>query len=424
MKKPRTIGPDAPTPPDRIGADNGGGTGDTGGPGAGASPTAGSSGIRRRHLLAGLSAAGLSAAGLLAACGRDDEPAAARGETAADCEAEPIEWKMVTTWPKDFPGLGTGANKLAEYIQRLSGGRLRVRVYGGNELVPPFEVFDAVSQGIAEMGHGASYYWKGKAPAAQFFAGVPFGMTAQEMNAWLYYGDGMTLWRETYAPFGLIPFAVGNSGAQMGGWFNKEIHSVEDLRGLKMRIPGLGGEVLRLAGGTPQNIPGAELFTALQTGTIDATEWVGPYNDLAFGLFRAARYYYTPGWHEPGTTLEGLVNQQAFDALPEDLQAVVEIACQAANLDMLSELMARNGQALKTLREEHGVAIRAFPGPVIEELRRLTPQVLQDIADGDPQSARVYDSFKTFMANVREWTRVSDHAILESRRDESYTLLD
>ncbi len=219
---------------------------------------------------------------------------------------------MVTTWPRDFPGLGTGANYLARIIGEMSGGRLTVKVFGGNELVPPFEVFDAVQRGTAEMGHGGAYYWKGKMPASPFFSSVPFGLTGSEINGWFYHGGGLELYHELYAPFGVIPWPIGNSGTQMGGWFNREINSVDDLKGLKMRIPGFGGEVLMRVGGTPVNIPGAELFTALQSGTIDATEWVGPMNDLAFGLFRAAKYYYYPGWHEPGTALEGIVNAEAY----------------------------------------------------------------------------------------------------------------
>ena len=249
--------------------------------------------------------------------------------------APTYKWKMVTTWPKNFPGLGTGANKLAQLITEMSGGRIKVKVYGAKELVPAFEVFDAVSRGTAEMGHGASYYWKGKSEAAQFFSAVPFGLNAQEMNAWLYYGGGMELWQELYAPFNLIPAAAGNTGVQMGGWFNKEIKSVADLKGLKMRIPGLGGEVLKRAGGTPVSLPGGEIYTSLQSGAIDATEFVGPYNDLAFGLYKAAKHYYYPGWHEPGTTLEAMMNKKAFEALPKDLQSIVLNACKVVNQDML-----------------------------------------------------------------------------------------
>ncbi|MBE9567764.1 MAG: TRAP transporter substrate-binding protein, partial [Proteobacteria bacterium] len=218
-----------------------------------------------------------------------------------------IKWKMVTTWPKNFPVLGTGANELAKLITEMSDGRIKVKVYGAGELIPAFEVFDAVSRGTAQIGHGSAYYWKGKIEEAQFFSTVPFGMNAQEMTAWLYYGGGMELWKETYEPFGIIPAAAGNTNVQMAGWFNKEINGVDDLKGLKMRIPGLGGEVLKRAGGTPVNLPGGELFTSLKTGAIDATEWVGPYNDLAFGLHKAAKYYYYPGWHEPGTTLEAII---------------------------------------------------------------------------------------------------------------------
>jgi len=256
---------------------------------------------------------------------------------------------MVTTWPKNFPGLGTGANDLAKLITEMTGGRLSVKVYGANELVPAFEVFDAVSRGTAQMGHGAAYYWKGKSEAAQFFSAVPFGLTAQEMNGWLYSGGGMELWQELYEPFGLIPAAAGNTGVQMAGWFNKQINSPADLKGLKMRIPGLGGEVLKRAGGTPVSLPGGEIFSSLKTGAIDATEWVGPYNDLAFGLHKAAKYYYYPGWQEPGTTLEALINKQAFEELTKDLQSIVLNACKVVNQQMLTEYTTRNQQALNTL---------------------------------------------------------------------------
>jgi TRAP-type mannitol/chloroaromatic compound transport system substrate-binding protein len=322
---------------------------------------------------------------------------------------------MVTTWPKNFPGLGTGANNLAKLISEMSGGRLTVKVYGASELVPAFEVFDAVSSGTAQMGHGAAYYWKGKSEAAQFFAAVPFGMTAQEMNAWLYYGGGMQLWEEVYAPFGVLPTAAGNTGLQMGGWFNKEINGVEDLQGLKMRIPGLGGEVLKRAGGTPVNLPGGEIFTSLQSGTIDATEWVGPYNDLAFGLYKAAKYYYYPGWHEPGTTLECLFNKQAFEALPVDLQSIVSNACRVANADMLAEYTARNNTALQTLVNEHHVDVREFPKPVLDKLRSISEQVVAEIAAHDALSAQVYESYLNFRQQVVAWHDISERTYLNVR---------
>jgi TRAP-type mannitol/chloroaromatic compound transport system substrate-binding protein len=331
-------------------------------------------------------------------------------------EAKPEhKWKMVTTWPKNFPGLGTGANKLAELIGEMSGGRIQVKVYGAQELVPAFEVFDAVSAGTAEMGHGAAYYWKGKSEAAQFFSTVPFGMTAQEMNGWLYYGGGLELWSELYGNFGLVPAPAGNTGVQMGGWFNKEINSVEDLKGLKMRIPGLGGEVFKRAGGTPVNLPGGELFTSLQSGAIDATEWVGPYNDLAFGLYKAATYYYYPGWHEPGTTLEAMINKEVFEGLPKDLQSIVMNACAVVNQDMLAEYTARNPTALQTLVDEHKVDLRKYPDDVIAKLRELSAEVVAEIADKDDFSKRTYASYQKFLSQSREWSAISELTYLQSR---------
>jgi TRAP-type mannitol/chloroaromatic compound transport system substrate-binding protein len=325
------------------------------------------------------------------------------------------KWKMVTTWPKNFPGLGTGANKLAALIGEMSGGRIKVKVFGAKELVPAFEVFDAVSRGTVEMGHGAAYYWKGKSEAAQFFATVPFGMTAQEMNGWLYYGGGLELWTELYSPFGLIPAPAGNSGVQMGGWFNKEINSVADLSGLKMRIPGLGGEVLKRAGGTPVNLPGGELFTSLQSGAIDATEWVGPYNDLAFGLYKAAKYYYYPGFHEPGTTLEALINRAAFAALPADLQSIVLNSCRVVNQDILAEYTARNPVALQTLLEKHGVDMRPYPDDVIVKLKQLAEEVVSEIAQKDELSRKVFASYKKFLQQTKEWSRISELSYLRAR---------
>jgi len=329
--------------------------------------------------------------------------------------ARKIKWKMVTTWPKNFPGLGTGANYLAKLINEMSGGRMKVKVYGAGEIVPAFEIFDAVSSGTAQMGHGASYYWKGKSEAAQFFAAVPFGLNAQEMNAWLYHGGGMKLWEETYKPFGLIPSASGNTGVQMAGWFNREINTVADLKGLKMRIPGLGGEVLKQAGGTPVSLPGGEIFTSLQSGAIDATEWVGPYNDLAFGLYKAAKYYYYPGWHEPGTTLECFINQKAFDKLPKDLQVIVKQACKVANQDMLAEYTARNNTALHTLVTKHKVQLKPLPNDVLATLKKLSDEVVGDVAAKDPMSKKVYQSFSKFREQVVAWHDISERAYLNAR---------
>ena len=339
-------------------------------------------------------------------------------DTAATPEAastQTFKWRMITTWPKNLPGLGTAPERMAERLRTMSSGRLDIKVYGAGELVGAFEVFDAVSGGTAQMGHGAAYYWRGKLPVAAMFATVPFGMTAQEMNAWLHFGGGMELWREAYAPFKLVPLAAGNTGTQMAGWFNKEINSLEDLKGLRMRIPGLGGEVLQRAGGAPVALPGGEVFTSLQTGVIDATEWVGPYNDLTLGLHTVAKYYYYPGWHEPGPTLETIVNQQAWDSLPEDLQLMVEAAARMANDEMLAEFTARNASSLQTLITEHGVELRRLPDDVLARLKELSAQVVAETAQGNELAQRIHASYTTFLEQQQAYQAVAEKAYLEAR---------
>ncbi len=364
--------------------------------------------MKRRNLLQGAGIAALAAGA--AAC--------APRSGGADCTeggGEKRHWKMVTTWPSNFPGLGTGAALFADLVTKASGGRITVKVYGGGELVPPFEVFDAVSRGTAELGHCAAYYWKGKAAAAPFFCSVPFGLNAQEMNGWLLQGGGLELWRELYAPFNLVPFPCGNTGVQMAGWFNREINTVADLRGLKMRIPGLGGEVIARLGATPVNLPGAELFTAMQSGAIDATEWVSPYNDLAFGLHRVAKYYYYPGWQEPGPTLEAIVNKTAYDTLPADLQEIVSTCALAVNDVMLAEYTARNRTALEQLVDEHGVELRPLPSSVLAALRRASEEILSEMAAADPFVDRVYRSMREFAIRSKAWQAISEEAYLDAR---------
>ena len=255
-------------------------------------------------------------------------------------------------------------------------------------------------------------------PFSNSGTGIPdplVGLTAQEMNAWLYHGGGMELWQEAYGQFGLVPTAAGNTGVQMAGWFNKEINTLEDLKGLKMRIPGLGGEVLRRAGGTPVNLPGGELFTSLQSGAIDATEWVGPYNDLAFGFHKIAKYYYYPGWHEPGTTLECFINRSAFEELPKDLQSIVSNACRVANQDMLTEYIARNKDALDTLVNEHKVELRELPAEVIKKLAQLSAEVTAELGYADPLTREIYDSYTNFYKKSRAWLDISERAYLNLR---------
>ena len=324
-------------------------------------------------------------------------------------------WRLVTSWPKNYPGLGMAPERIADLVEEMSDGQMKITVYGAEEQVPAFGVFDAVSSGSHQMGHSGGYFWKGKVPAAQFFTSVPFGLTADEINAWVNRGGGLELWREIYAPFNIYPIPAGNTGTQMFGWFNKEINSLEDIKGLKMRIPGIGGEVLKEAGGIPVTLPGGELFTALQTGVIDATEWVGPYNDLTFGFHQAAKYYYYPGWHEPGPMLELLVNKDAWDSLPRHLQVIIETASKAVNQDMLDEYLAKNNQALTELVEVHGVELRKLPDDVIEEFRKISDRILNDLAEEDETIAKVYSSYTKFKNDVSAYHEISEDAFIEAR---------
>jgi TRAP-type mannitol/chloroaromatic compound transport system substrate-binding protein len=333
----------------------------------------------------------------------------------ATAGTEKYQWKMVTTWPKNFPGLGMAAENFSKLVEEMSDGRLTVHVYGAGELVPAMEVFDAVSQGVVDAGHGAAYYWKGKVPSSVFFTSIPFGLNAQEMNGWLHYGGGLELWQEAYAPYNLVPMAGGSTGVQMAGWFNREINSIDDLKGLKMRIPGLAGEVFANAGGTAVTIPGGELYTSMQTGVIDALEWVGPYNDLAFGFHEVARYYYYPGWHEPGSILEFVVNKDSLEALPEDLQAIVVTASRAANQDMLDEYTARNNAALQRLIEEHGVQLRRLPDDVLLALWEGTQVAMEKLVAEDPMAAKVYDSYRRFYQGVRNYHHISEQSYINAR---------
>ena len=336
-------------------------------------------------------------------------------EVIKSAKEEKYNWRLVTSWPKNYPGLGMAPERIADLVEEMSDGQMTITVYGAEEQVPAFGVFDAVSSGSHQMGHSGGYFWKGKVPAAQFFTSVPFGLTADEINAWVNRGGGLELWREIYAPFNIYPIPAGNTGTQMFGWFNKEINSLEDIKGLKMRIPGIGGEVLKEAGGIPVTLPGGELFTALQTGVIDATEWVGPYNDLTFGFHQAAKYYYYPGWHEPGPMLELLINIDAWNSLPNHLQVIIETATKAVNQDMLDEYLAKNNQALTELIEVHGVELRKLPDDVIEEFRKISNKILDDLAKEDEVISKVYDSYLKFKNDVSAYHEISEDAFVESR---------
>lgn len=357
--------------------------------------------MQRRQFLktAGLGAAGVAAAPFVATAQAN----------------ETYTWDMVTSWPKNFPALGTGANDFAQRVEQLSNGRMQIRVHGAGELVPALEVFDAVAAGTAEIGHSTPYYWRGKLAAAQFFTAVPFGMTTTEMNAWLYHGGGQELWDEIYAKHNLKPFAVGNTGPQMAGWFKKEINSLADMQGLKLRLPGLAGEAMNGIGVSTVNMPGSEIFTSLQTGVLDAADWVGPYNDMAFGLHQVADYYYTTVWNEPTATVETMINLDAWNALPEDLQDVIREAARASNLAMYIEFAYRNAQALETLVDEHGVELREFPEDVIQALYESSQEVIQHQVENDEDSRRVYASYAAFQKVIRPFSDIGEYAYLKGR---------
>ena len=350
---------------------------------------------------------------LLAGCGQSG----IEGGANTSLEQKQYNWRLVTAWPKNYPGLGMAPERIADRVEEMSNGQMKITVYGAGEQVPAFGVFDAVSSGSHQMGHSGGYFWKGKVPAAQFFTGVPFGLTADEINAWTNRGGGLELWREIYEPFNIYPVPAGNTGTQMFGWFNKEINSLEDIKGLKMRIPGIGGEVLKRAGGIPVTLPGGELFTALQTGVIDATEWVGPYNDLTFGFQQTAKYYYYPGWHEPGSMLELLINKDAWDSLPKHLQVIIETASKAVNQDILDEYTARNNKALRELVDVHGVELRRLPDDVIAEFKIIANEILEENASEDETVNKVYQSYLKFKNEVSEYHKVSEDAFVEARNN-------
>jgi len=341
---------------------------------------------------------------------------AAAATLAAPAIAQNVrELKMVTTWPKNFPGLGTSAQRLADNITAISGGALSVKVYAAGELVPPFESFDAVSNGTADMYHGAEYYWQGKSKAFNFFAAVPFGLTATEMNAWIHHGGGQQLWDELSSGFNIKPFMAGNTGVQMGGWYNKEINSLDDYKGLKIRMPGLGGEVLRRIGAAAVALPGGEIFPALQSGAIDATEWVGPWNDLAFGFYKVTKYYYYPGFHEPGTTLGSAMNLKVWESLSADHKAMVSTAMAAENSISLAEFNAKNGDALDTLRNEHGVELRKFDDTTLKAIGEASGSVVREAAESDEITKKVFNSFNDFRKKSIAWSKISDQAYWNAR---------
>ena len=323
-------------------------------------------------------------------------------------------WRMVTSWPPGMPILQTGAERFAKLVNQLSDGDLTIEVSAGGELVPPLQVFDAVSQGMVQCYHSASYYWAGKHPATQWFTSVPFGMNSTGYNAWFHAGDGMKLWEELYAKFNLVPRPMGATSFQMGGWFNKKIEKVEDLKGLKLRFPGLAGKVYGKLGASVVLLPGSEVYTSLERGVIDATDWVGPFLDKRMGLNRVAKYYMFPGWQEPTGYTEVVFNKSAYDQLPKDLQGVVDAAAAQVTQIMLAEFDHENTKALIELKADPNIEMTAFPAEVLETFRKTSAAVLEEEADKAPMARKIHDNYKAFMAEWKQWAAVTDKMYYEA----------
>ncbi len=344
---------------------------------------------------------GTAAAGVLAA------PAIARAET--------LKWRMVTSWPKRLPGPGMSAERIATRIKTMSNGRIDIAVNAAGEIVPAFGVLDAVGNGVADIGHTASFYWQGKMPAANFFTTVPFGLTPAEHVAWIDAGGGQALWDQLYAPFGVKPFMGGNTGVCMGGWFRRELKSLADLKGVKIRSLGLGGEIYHRLGATPQTTPPAEILVSLQSGVLDAAEFVGPGTDIALGLYRVAPFYYYPGFNKPNGTGECIVSLKAWNALPDDLKAIVAHACATEANYALAEMERLNAAALASLTGEHKVKLMPFPDDLVTAARNQSGEVLGELSSRDAISGKIHASYLGFRDRTAPWSRVSIEAVLRAR---------
>lgn len=326
-----------------------------------------------------------------------------------------FRWRLVMVIPKTLPIWGEGVVQFAKDVETMSQGRLKIKVYGAGELVPALGTFDAVKAGRVQMGHSAPYYWQGKLPASVFFCAVPFGMDVNGTRAWLQT-QGQELWDKLYGQHGLIAFPAGNTGQQMGGWYRKPIQSVADLKGLKMRIPGLGGSVLEKLGGKPVLMPGGEIFTNLSTGVIDATEWVGPYHDYIMGFHKAAQYYYYPGWHEPAPVLELMINKKAWNDLPKDLQMIVRTAAHALDRNMYAGWLAQDMRHLEKIKKETKTQIKAFPQEVVLAMAKAAEEVKAEVASKDPLSKVIYESYTNFQKQYQTHQGVADWALNDIKK--------
>lgn len=357
--------------------------------------------MKRRKLLTNVALGAATTAGL-AACSQSTRSAAPGVSTQPT-----VRWRMATSWPKSLQTIFGGAETLAKRVSDMTEGRFTITPFAAGEIVPGLQVLDAVQAGTVECGHTASYYYVGKNPALGFGCSVPFGFTAQQQNAWLYQGGGLAAIQKVYSDFNIINFPAGNTGAQMGGWFKREINAVSDLNGLKMRIPGLGGKVMAELGVNVQVLPGGEIFLALDRGAIDAAEWVGPYDDEKLGLNKAARYYYYPGWWEPGPTLEVQVNRAAWDRLPKEYQEIFKTAAYEANLNMLAQYDMLNGEALQRLTAS-GTQLTPYSQEILQAAQRISFELYEQSASQDATFKEVYDQWKRFREQVYAWNRINE----------------
>ena len=322
---------------------------------------------------------------------------------------------VVSTWPRDFPGLGTGAQRVAQRIKDATDGRIAVEYFAAGERVGAFDSFDEVASGNAQAYHAADYYWKGKHPGWGYFTAVPFGFTYSEMNAWIRFGGGQELWDELAAGFGLKCVMAGNTGCQMGGWFRKEIKSADDFKGLKMRMPGLGGDVIAKLGGSPVSLPGGQIYENLVSGAIDATEWVGPWNDSFMKFYEAAKYYYYPGFHEPGSMLALGMNKKFWDGLSKNDQVIIESAAGLENDMMMAEFNMKSGAALTKLIKEQGVQLRQFSDDVYDSFYEAAEEVFEGVRAHSDLAKRIDNSFVAARKDLSGWTKISDQAYLAQR---------
>ena len=336
---------------------------------------------------------------------------ASSGALAAD---KVYRLKMAETWGPNTPILGETSKRMATLAETMSNGRLKITIDSANKHKAPFGVFDMVRAGQYDIGHSASYYWKGKVPTTLYFTTMPFGMTTPEQYGWFYHGGGQELMNEVYGKFGMLSFPGGNTGVQMGGWFQKEINSLKDVEGLKIRIPGFAGEVWSKVGAKPVNIAPGDLYTALERKTVDAVEWVGPSLDIRLGFHKIAPYYYT-GWHEPASELQFLVNKKKFERLPEDLQQIMKIAMRTAAYDMYIQSYHESAVNWEKMKQEFpNIQVKSFPADVIEAMRKANSELLAEAAAKDPMAKRIQESQAAYMGKARAWTNIADKAYLNS----------